>query len=102
MIFKRWENYDPSWLINAAESCKEEYPWLIEALKKCTKAKNRNNYYTYFVDESNPNKPGSEWQFQESITIEDTPEGEIVIDIIKTNRVGGIEFLTRVIDDAST
>jgi len=96
-MFKKWKPYDPSWLICEAEKYKDEYPWLVEALDACTKAKERNEWYTYFIDESNPNKPGSEWQFQESITLEDTPEGDIVVDIVKTNRVGGIEFLSRVI-----
>ena len=97
-MFRQWTEYDPSWLIKASEYRFNEYPWLKDALAKCTRAKERSNWYTYFVNSEKPNKPKSEWQFQESITIEDTPEGDVVIDIIKTNRVGGIEFLTRVIN----
>lgn len=97
-MFKRWKEYDPSWLIEASRYRFDEYPWLEEALQKCIKAKERNNWYTYFVNNKNPNKPKSEWQIQQSITIEDTPEGDVIIDIVKHNRVGGIEFLTRVIN----
>lgn len=97
-MFYRWKEYNPKWLIDASRYRFEEYPWLEEALRKCVKAEERSNCYTYFVSGGNPNKPKSEWQFQESITIEDTPEGDIVIDIVKHNRVGGVEFLTRVIN----
>ena len=99
-MYKRWKKYDPKWLIKASEYRFDEYPWLRDALLQCTKAKERSEWYTYFIDDKNPNTPGSNWQFQESITIEDTPEGDIVIDIVKNNRVGGIEYLTRVINDS--
>lgn len=99
MFFKKWEDYDPSWIIKASEYRTKEYSWLANALKQCTKAKEKSEYYTYFVDKSKPNKPGSEWQFQESITIENSPEGDIILDIIKNNRVGGIEFLSKVLGE---
>ncbi|WP_143710891.1 hypothetical protein [Saccharophagus degradans] len=98
MIFSRWKEYDPTWLVKSAEYRFSEYTWLRDALIACNRAKIRSDYYIYFVNEKKPNKPGSEWQFQESITIEDTPEGDVVIDVIQKNKVGGIEFLTRVID----
>ena len=98
MFLKKWKEYDPSWLIEASKYRSDEYPWLAGALAKCTKAKNESDFYIYFVNKSNPNKKGSEWQFQESITIEGTLEGDIVIDIIKSNRVGGIELLSKVIE----
>lgn len=46
----------------------------------------------------NANKPGSEWQFEKSITIEDTKYGDVVLDILKDGRVGSIEYLDRVWD----
>jgi len=97
-MFQKWEKYDPKWLIDASKYRYEEYPWLKEALSLCTEAKKSSNLYTYFVNSKNANKPKSEWQFQQSITIENTIEGDVVIDIIETNRVGGIEFLTKVIN----
>jgi hypothetical protein len=45
------------------------------------------------VSPENANKPGAEWQFERSIVLEDPKEGELVLDILKGNRVGGIEFL---------
>lgn len=102
MFFKRLKNYDPAWLIAAAEYRSGEYPWLAESLEKCVKAKVRSDWYTYFADQRNPNKQGSDWQFQESITLEGTPHGDVVLDIIRKNRVGGIEFLSRVIGETNT
>ena len=97
MFLKKWKEYDPSWLVEASKYRLDEYPWLTDALVQCTKAKEESEFYTYFINRLRPNKKGSEWQFQESITIEDTPEGDVVIDIVKTNRIGGIEFLSKVI-----
>ena len=99
-MFRHRKQYNPEWLVKASASRFDEYPWLEEALSCCTETKTANDLYIYFVNGKNPNKEKSEWQFQESITIEDTPEGDIVLDIIKTNRVGGIEFLTKVINGA--
>ena len=97
-MFKQRKKYNPEWVIKASEYRFDEYPWLKEALSGCTEINTSNDLYVYFVNAKNPNKEKSEWQFQESITIEDTPEGDIVLDIIKPNRVGGIEFLTKVIN----
>jgi len=96
-MFKRWKRYDPSWLVKASDDYFEEYPWLKGALEKCVKCKHKSDLYIYFTDAKNPNKNGSAWQFQESITIVGTPQGDIVIDVIRNNQIGGIEFLTKVL-----
>ncbi len=101
-MFRRWKKYDPTWLIRASAYRFHEYPWLEVALTQCIRAKERNDWYTYFVNGSRPNKAGSEWQFQESITIENTPNGDIVIDVVRSNRVGGVEFLSRVMGESTT
>ena len=101
-MFKRWKKYDPSWLVEAAKYRFEEYPWLKSALLECTEAKEESDWYTYFVNGARPNKPNSEWQFQESITVEDSPEGEIIIDVIRNNRIGGIEYLGRILRGKTT
>jgi hypothetical protein len=38
---------------------------------------------------------GSEWQFDHNVILTDETEGTLVLDILKGNRVGGIEFLKR-------
>lgn len=92
------KKYDPTWLIKSVERVQDNYPWLLDALKECTEA-TEENHYTYFLKKpTQPNVSNSEWQFQESITLENTPEGEIVLDIIKNNRIAGIEFLSKLMD----
>ena len=92
-----WIEYDPAWLIEAASYRFDKYPWLRSALFQCTKAHKESDYYIYFIEKSLPNELGSEWQFQESIIIENTSEGEVVIDIVKPNRIGGVEFLSKLL-----
>lgn len=89
---KHLEDYDPSWIVKASQPYIDEYPWLPAALEKCTRVCNDDPTYIYFVESKHANQPGSAWQFQENITLENTPEGEIILDIIKPNIVGGVEF----------
>lgn len=49
--------------------------------------------YVYFVNSKNANQPNAEWQFKTSVMLEHEREGTIVIDILKDNRIGGIEFI---------
>lgn len=94
----RYRNYNPDWLVEAAEKRKGEYPWLPNALSKCTSALVGSKYIR-FVNSSRPNKKGSEWQFQENIWLENTIEGDVVLDILQENRVGGVELYDRLFDD---
>ena len=43
-----------------------------------------------FVDGTNANQPGAEWQFKNSLQV---LEADIVIDLLTDGRIGGIEFL---------
>ena len=89
---RNWKAYDPSWLVKASQPYIDEYPWLPAALEKCTQVCDDDPTYIYFVESKNANQPSSVWQFQENITLEDTSEGEIILDIIKPYTVGGLEF----------
>lgn len=82
------------------ELLKEQEPErldLIEELKKLEKKWVRQPYI-YFVSAERPNQPGSEWQFDENIVLEDETEGTIVLDILKDGRIGGIEFVSQIRD----
>ena len=48
--------------------------------------------YYRFVSSENANIPGSEWQFHDNLVIEHQKYGTIILDILKNNRIGGIEF----------
>ncbi len=92
----QWEPYDPNWLITLAKEQMPEEEWLVRALMNCTKAKRgRSKAYLYFVDSRNANQPGSLWQYKTCIPLRSPTEGWITLDILKDNKVGGIEFYDR-------
>ena len=66
-------------------------------LRNCTRASGVGGYVTHFVDPSRPNQAGSQWQFRENIILEHPEHGELVLDILTDNRVGAVEFLTRLL-----
>ncbi len=91
----KWRKYDPEWLAKLAEAQVPEEVWLPEALKKCTKYSIESKAYYHFVSPENANQPGAEWQFETNIILGDPKEGDLVLDILKGHRVGGVEFLSR-------
>ncbi len=78
------------------ELVKEQEPArqdLVSALQKCTSGKWDGKAYFRYIDSKNANQPNSEWQFKENIILEDEEMGTIVLDILKTGQIGGIEFI---------
>jgi hypothetical protein len=47
--------------------------------------------YYQFVDSTNANQVGAEWQHKDCLVI---VEVDIVIDLLKDGRIGGIEFIS--------
>ncbi len=79
-----------------AELISEQEPDRIDLIEQLNKFERRSWFrqaYIRFVNNSNPNQKGSEWQFAENIVLEHETEGTIVLDILKDGRIGGIEFL---------
>ena len=66
---------------------------IIQSLQKTTGGKWTSSGYFRVVNSMNANNAGSEWQFQENIILEHESLGMIVIDVLKGDRIGGIEFL---------
>jgi len=93
MTSVEWERYDPSWLVRLKEVQEPSRPWLARALQACTKCRWESRAYVHFVNPSNANKPGAEWQLRENIVLDDPAEGELVLDILKDGRVGGLGLL---------
>jgi hypothetical protein len=91
----QWKTYDPGWLVAIARESRPDEPWLAEALARCTCAAEESRAYVYFVDPAHPNEPGSEWQLEENILLAHPREGDLVLDILRGLRVGGVEFLKR-------
>ena len=90
---KNWKTYNPQWLIDIANEQIPDKPEIILALSNCVKAKTESKAYIYFVNGDNPNEPDSEWQFKENIVLEDKTHGTIILDVLKGNQIGGVEFL---------
>ena len=91
----RWKKYDPQWLIELVKQQIPERSEIVAALEKCTRCFEESEAYIYFVDSANANEPGSQWQFQKNIVLE-SPEGEIVLDLLKDGRIGGVEFVGKI------
>ena len=88
-----WEPYDPTWLAELARLQARDMSWLEDALRECTRHARESRAYIYFVSPVAANQPGSEWQFETNVMLNDPREGELVLDILKGHRVGGVEFL---------
>ena len=91
----RWRRYDPSWLAELARQQHPDKPWLAKALAECIRAQRESEAYLRFVSARRPNQPGSAWQFAENLTLEHETEGDLVLDILTHQRIGGVEFLSR-------
>ena len=87
-----WVAYDPTWLVALA---RDQRRALAPALSQCTRALVESRAYIYFVPGDGANQPGSEWQFDRNEVLHDPKEGELVLDVLKDGRIGGIEFLAR-------
>ncbi len=90
---EKWEAYNPEWIVKIAKEQIPDRPEIALALTQCTKMKKESRAYIYFTNQELPNKPNSEWQFKENIMLEDKTNGTIILDVLKGNKVGGIEFL---------
>ncbi|MGZ3912042.1 MAG: hypothetical protein ACXVBR_18290 [Flavisolibacter sp.] len=77
-------------LVKKQESGRQD---IIDALQNTPSGRWTSNGYYCFVDSRNANEPGAQWQFDESMVLEQENKGEIVLDILKDGRIGGIEFI---------
>ena len=87
-----WRPYDPAWLVALARAQLPEEAWLPDALARCTRASG-DIPQIHFVDPRRPNRRGSEWQFERNLTLEHPEHGELILDVLKRDRIGAVEFL---------
>ncbi len=85
--------FDPSGLPELALAKCPGHPWLADALRACTVQWNRNELYSYFID---PATRATEWKFASTLMLDCPRRGGLAIDILKGDRIGGIEFLDAV------
>ncbi len=75
---------------------KEQEPDRVDindALANCKDGNWESRAYVFFVSPKNANQPGSDWQFKENIVLEHEKVRTIVIDYLKSGKIGGIEFV---------
>ena len=87
--------YDPDWLVRLAADQHPDKPWLQDALAACRSTVSATRLYVRFVDATDANRPGSPWQFAQGIGLRDPRDGNLVIDVLKGNRIGGFEYYDR-------
>ena len=80
-------------IIDLVKKQEPEREDLIIALNNSKGGHWENKAYYRFVDSKNANQIGSEWQFYDNIVLEHDSLGTIIIDYLKDNRIGGIEFM---------
>ena len=95
---RRPRPYDPAWIVRAAKEQRPNDEGLHAALERCTIALSIEPFYIGFVDARRPNRPGSHWQFARNIHLESTEQGDVVLDILKSGEVGGVELQSRLLE----
>ncbi len=89
------EGFHPHMLIEAAREQAPEYAWLPEGLASCAGGEWESRAYIHYVSSRNPNKPGAEWQFETNVVLHHESLGMVVLDILKGERLGGVELVDR-------
>ena len=80
-------------IIELVKNQEPDRPELITALRNSKNGYWSSKGYYRFVDSKNANEKGAEWQHDECIVLEQETESDIVLDMLKDGRVGGIEFI---------
>ena len=90
-----WKPYDPTWLVELAKEQLPDEAWLPAALAKCTMARQESEAYIHFVHNSDSEEPVSELEAQTDLTLKHPTEGELLLDVLEGQRIGGVEFLAK-------
>jgi hypothetical protein len=90
------EGFHPLMLVDAVQQQVPEFACLPAALGSCGAGDWESRAYVRYVSRHNPNQPGSEWQFETNVQILHETLGTVVLDVLKGNRLGGIEFVDRI------
>ena len=95
------EGFEPMMLIEAVREQAPEFPWLPDALMKCGDGEWESRAYVGYVSSNNANQPGSDWQIETNVVLSHDRLGTVVLDILKGNRLGGIEFVDKILSGSS-
>jgi hypothetical protein len=87
--------FDPRMLIDIAREQAPEFPWIADALGACGPGTWESHAYVRYISSRNRIQPGAEWQFETNVRLDHEQFGTVIIDVLKGNRIGGLEFLDR-------
>ena len=90
-----WKSYDPTWLVELAKEQLPDEKWLPAALAACTMAMQESDAYIHFVKGEDSDEPASEWEVQTDFNLKHPTKGDLVLDVLEGNRIGGVEFLDK-------
>jgi hypothetical protein len=90
------DGFNPRSLMQAVREQAPQFPWLPEALATCGRGEWESPAYVAYVSRLNPNQPGADWQFHTNVVLNHKEFGMVVIDVLKGDRLGGIELVNRI------
>lgn len=83
-------------LVEAVQDQAPEFGWLAKALCNCETGEWESPAYVGYVSRHHPSQPGAEWQFETNVVLHHKEFGTVVLDVLKGNRLSGIEFVDRI------
>lgn len=83
-------------LVEVVREQAPEFSWLPEALANCGAGEWESRAYVGYVSRLNANQPGAVWQFETNVILNHKKLGMVVLDVLKGNRLGGIELVDRI------
>ncbi len=91
-----WKKFDSKRLVKLAEEQFPEESWLAESLAFCTEvADDGTGTYFYFTPRDAASNGKTEWEFQKNLSLRDPEFGELILDVLQNNRIGGIDFIEK-------
>jgi len=91
-----WREFDSQRLVELAVEQYPEEGWLQESLALCSQvADDGTGTYFFFTPREAASDGNSEWEFQKNISLRDPEFGELILDVLQNNRIGGIDFIEK-------
>jgi hypothetical protein len=89
--------FEPAMLAAVARDQAPDFPWLGHALENSIAGEWESAAYVRFVSKQDANVPGAEWQFEKNVVLEHPDFGTVIVDVLTEQRLGGLEFLSRIL-----
>lgn len=87
--------FDPLDLVKITRQQHPHKPEWAEAFARCTRQWPESELYTHFMSWAEQQRS---WAFACGFVLEHVTHGTLIIDVLKDGRIGGVEYLTRVLN----